>query len=224
MKRFIIAIIAGLFMTGAAFFLQLNARSMASTPGQVTLANGKTVAWPPQVGKPYPDLELVDSRGNMVKLSDFKGKVIVIEPIGMTCPACNAFAGGRKKGGVKGMGVQGNTDSFADYFPQYAGVSLHDERIVFVNLLLYNLQMQGPSQADAKLWAQHFGLDRHKNTYVLAGGPELVNNASYNLVPGLQLVDKNFILRSDSSGHHPRDNMWQTLMPMVPALLKEKAK
>ena len=40
--------------------------------------------WPPEVGKPYPDLNLYDHRGNLVKLSQFKGKVLLIEPIGMT--------------------------------------------------------------------------------------------------------------------------------------------
>jgi len=212
----------------AAFNLAKPEATNAATPLQVTLANGKTVNWPPVVAQPYPELELVDATGKIVKLADFKGKVIVIEPVGMTCPACNAFAGGAKKGGVKGMAVQGGTQSLAEYFPQYAkGVSLHDDRIVFVHLLLFNLEMKGPTQADAALWSEHFGLGAHKNTYVLAGGPEFlasdVYRASYDLVPGLQLVDKNFILRSDATGHNPRDSMWQTLMPMVPALLEEKA-
>ncbi len=199
----------------------------AVTQRQVTLANGKIVEWPPQIDKPYPDLELVDHTGKIVKLSDFKGKVIVIEPVGMTCPACNAFAGGAKKGGVKGMQVQGGTESYVEYFPQYTGgVSLHDDRIVFINLILFNLQMQGATQEDAALWAEHFGLDKEKNTYVLAGGAELlakpVYQASYDLIPGIQLIDKNFILRSDATGHNPRDSAWNTLMPMVPELLKEK--
>lgn len=220
-KSLSVLFVMGLCAAGIVVFLRMTAAA-DMTPKPVTLASGKTVAWPPQVGKPYPDLELVDSRGEMVRLSDFKGKVIVIEPIGMTCPACNAFAGGKKRGGVKGMSVQGGTESFADYFPQYAkGVSLRDDRIVFISLLLYNLQMKGPTQEDAKLWAEHFGLDAHKNAYVLAGGPELVGPASYNLVPGLQLVDRNFVLRSDATGHNPRDNMWTTLMPMVPKLLEE---
>ena len=225
MRNVLLVIFA--FVSLVAFSLEKSTATSAAAPQQVTLASGKTVDWPPEVGKPYPELELVDATGKIVKLSDFKGKVIVIEPIGMTCPACNAFAGGAKKGGIKGMSVQGGTESIADYFPQYAGgVSLHDDRIVFVSLLLFNLQMKGPTQEDAALWSDHFGLGEHKNTYVLAGGQELlarnVYRASYDLIPGLQLVDKNFILRSDAAGHNPRDSMWETLMPMVPKLLEEK--
>jgi cytochrome oxidase Cu insertion factor (SCO1/SenC/PrrC family) len=41
-------------------------------------------AWPPVVDETYPDLELTDFRGEVVRLSSFKGRVLLIEPIGMT--------------------------------------------------------------------------------------------------------------------------------------------
>lgn len=41
-------------------------------------------AWPPTVGDAYPDVELLDHTGATVRLADFAGKVIVVEPIGMT--------------------------------------------------------------------------------------------------------------------------------------------
>lgn len=200
--------------------------AIAATSVQtVKLANGKSVNWPPQLGQPYPELELVDRTGKIVKLTDFKGKIIILEPIGMTCPACNAFAGGAKKGGFKGMEVERGADAIADYFTRYTGgLSLDDDRIVFISLLLYNMYMRGPTQEDAADWAEHFGLDQKKNAYVLAGGPELIGQASYDMIPGLQLIDQNFILRSDATGHRPHDNMWTTLFPMVPKLLQEKSK
>ena len=40
--------------------------------------------WPPSVGQMYPDLELKDHNGETVHLSSFRGKVLLIEPIGMT--------------------------------------------------------------------------------------------------------------------------------------------
>jgi len=41
-------------------------------------------AWPPQVGERFPELELRDPAGNRVELASFAGKVLLIEPIGMT--------------------------------------------------------------------------------------------------------------------------------------------
>jgi cytochrome oxidase Cu insertion factor (SCO1/SenC/PrrC family) len=41
-------------------------------------------AWPPTAGERYPDLELLDFRGAPVRLSDFEGRVLLIEPVGMT--------------------------------------------------------------------------------------------------------------------------------------------
>src|SRR5579885_426641 len=50
-------------------------------------------AWPPVNGQAYPDLKLLDQDGHEVALSSFKGKVILLEPVGMTCAACNAYSG-----------------------------------------------------------------------------------------------------------------------------------
>ena len=41
-------------------------------------------AWPPQVGERYPDVVLQDLDGNEVALSSFEGRVLLVEPIGMT--------------------------------------------------------------------------------------------------------------------------------------------
>lgn len=41
-------------------------------------------AWPPVSGAAYPDLVLRDVDGQTVQLSAFRGKTILIEPIGMT--------------------------------------------------------------------------------------------------------------------------------------------
>lgn len=43
-------------------------------------------ATPPEIGKPAPDFTLHDVDGKMVKLSDFKGKIVVLEWINEGCP------------------------------------------------------------------------------------------------------------------------------------------
>jgi hypothetical protein len=192
------------------------AAATATQPGRAA------VMWPPRLGEPYPDLELIDQTGQPVRLSSFKGSVILIEPVGMTCPACQSFAGAHRLGSYEGVVPQEGLPSIEELLPRYAqGLSLSDDRIVFVQLLLYSMSMGPPTPADARQWAEHFRVDRAKNHVVLAGTKELLGPASYEMIPGFHLVDRNFILRVDSTGHQPRHSLFTELLPMVPRLLEE---
>src|SRR5688572_24202884 len=63
----------------------------------LTWVSGPT-KWPPEKGQAYPDLTLIDQEGTPTRLLDFKGKVILVEIVGMSCPACVAFSGGQRSG------------------------------------------------------------------------------------------------------------------------------
>lgn len=125
-------------------------------------------------------------------------------------------------GAFRGQPVQAGLPSIDELVSAYAGVSLSDERIVHVQLLLYSLTLEAPTSGDARAWAEHFKMDRAKNRIVLAGTRALMGDAGYAMIPGFQLVDKNFILRSDSTGHGPRDDLYRTLLPMIAPLLAER--
>jgi hypothetical protein len=181
--------------------------------------------WPPQIGQAYPDLDLIDQDGKHWNLSRFKGKVIIVEPIGMNCPACQSFAGAHKKGPYGNITPQRGLDDFEGYFNSYTGgLSLEDDGIVLVELLLYDLTLGHPTVKDAKGWAEHFGMKSENNHFVVIPAADMRNKASYDLIPGYQLIGKNFKLRSDSTGHNPKDDLWRKLLPMVPKVLMEKGK
>jgi hypothetical protein len=200
--------------------LQVAAVAPAVTPAQP----GRLPSmWPPKVGEPYPDLELVDQTGQLLRLSSLKGSVLLIEPVGMNCPACQSFAGAHRLGSYEGIQPQGGLPSIEELVPQYArGVSLSDDRIVYVQLLLYSMTMEAPTPEDARKWAQHFRADRARNHIVLAGTKEFIGQASYDMIPGFQLVDRNFILRVDATGHRPQHNLFSQLLPAIPRLLEER--
>lgn len=46
------------------------------------------------------------------------------------------------------------------------------------------------------------------------------NQASYNMIPGFQLIDQNFILRSDSTGHNPKES-FDHLIRLAAKLVKK---
>ncbi|MCO5171833.1 MAG: hypothetical protein M9894_36500 [Planctomycetes bacterium] len=178
-------------------------------------------AWPPVRGERYPDLELLDHRGQPTRLSRLEGKVIVVEPIGMGCPACQAYAGAHRRGTFRGAFAQEGLPSFGELLRRYAGVDWEREPdLVLVHLLLFDLPAErAPTVADARAWAEHFGLDRADNALVLVGDERYVNPASYALVPGFQVIDRDFVLRYDGSGHHPVDHPYEAALAGIPALL-----
>lgn len=177
--------------------------------------------WPPIVGEKYPDLYLIDQDGLPFRLSYLKGKVIIIEPIGMNYPACQAFSGGNIYGAYENNAVAQYTQSFKELFPRHTkGLRFPRKDIVFVQILLYDMKMEQPTTEDAAKWAKHFRMRKDDNHFVAVSPYDLRGKESYNLIPGFQLIDKDFILRSDSSGHNPKNDLYRHLLPMVPTLVK----
>jgi hypothetical protein len=168
---------------------------------------------------------LLNSHGERIALNSLAGRVILVEPIGMDCPACNAFAGGNRPGasGFQGVQPQGGLPSVDEMLGSYAkGVSLSDDRIVLVHLLLYRPGRGGaPKLETARLWAKHFGIEDSEDTLVLVGESYLIGPASYKMIPGFQLIDADFVLRFDASGHHPKHDLWRELLPAVPSLMDQ---
>lgn len=182
---------------------------------------GNPPAWPPERNRTYPDLALLDQDGHPTRLADFQGKVILVEMVGMTCPACIAFSGGRDKGAFGNVQPQANLEPIQVYVRRFGRIRMDDPRLAFVQIILFNQQMKAPSAAEVKAWAEHFGFRGNQNHYVLAGSSSMATSASREIVPGFQLIDKNFILRVDCTGREPADNFYTDLLPQIRRLIKE---
>jgi len=187
-------------------------------PSVQLMASGTT--WPPEVGAPYPDGTFIDQDGNSVKLSSLKGSVLLIEPIGMTCAACQAFSGAHSYGALGGVTPQKGLPSIEKLFPQYTkGLSLRNSRLRFIQILFYDLNMKAPTAQDVKEWTKQFRMKRSDNYLVLAAPRAFQGRATSNMIPGFQLVDQDFILRADATGHSPQHDLYRELLPMVRKLL-----
>lgn len=187
-------------------------------PSVQLMASGTT--WPPEVGAPYPDGTFIDQDGNPVKLSSLKGSVLLIEPIGMTCAACQAFSGAHNYGALGGVTPQKGLPSIEKLFPQYTkGLSLRNSRLRFIQILFYDLNLKAPTARDVKEWTKQFRMKRSDNYLVLAAPRAFQGRATSNMIPGFQLVDQDFILRADSTGHSPHHDLYRELLPMVRQLL-----
>lgn len=178
--------------------------------------------WPPHVGERYPDLLLEDHQGNPGKLSDLEGKVILMELAAIPCKGCQAFAGGKKHGGYGGFSVQRDLDSIHDYAKRFAGVGLGrgDGDVVLVQVLLYGAGMSAPTREEVSGWAKHFQLDQAPNTLVLRGDASMLGKHTYDMIPGFHLIDRDFVLRYDSSGHRPKHDLYRDLLPALGEMVR----
>ena len=111
--------------------------------------------------------------------------------------------------------------SMDDAAEDYGSVSLDDDRIVFVHLLLYGFDMDAPSVDDAREWAEHYGLDDRPNHVVLVGDPRMLGPDTFSMIPGLEVVDRDFVLRFDSAGRGAPHDLWRDLWPGVAGVLGE---
>ena len=179
-------------------------------------------SWPPRLGESYPDVRLTDLDGQPVRLSRYRGKVLVIESIGMPCKACQAFSGAHEFGGFGGVRPQPDLKSFEQCFDDFAGgASLSDDRLMFIQVLYYGPSARRPpTLAQARQWAEHFRLTSFTNRVVLVASGDLLSRETKQMIPGFQLVDHNLVLRCDA-GNPPRQNLYRELLPMVPRLLRD---
>ena len=67
-----------------------------------------SVAMAVEVGKPAPDFTGTDINGNTIRLSDYKGKIVVIESYNSDCPFChNHYATGAAQELQKDLAARG---------------------------------------------------------------------------------------------------------------------
>ncbi|MEM9729361.1 MAG: hypothetical protein AAF997_12300 [Myxococcota bacterium] len=174
--------------------------------------------WPPAVGRPYPEIALIDQSGRVTSLSEFRGKVVLVELVGMTCKACHAFAGGNEpsRGLFRNITPQQGLGSIDSYAQRFGKLSLDHPDVVFVQLVLYGMDGQSPpSLDDIKAWSNHFGMDRYRNEVVLLGDQRFINPQTRRLIPGFHLIDRQGILRAMHNKDPQSQNLYTSLLPTM---------
>ena len=98
-----------------------------------------TAAFAVETGKPAPDFTGTDINGKTVKLSDYKGKIVVIESYNSDCPYCeNQYKTGAMQALQKDMAAKGvvwlivdsvNKKNFSYRTPEQALKEMADRKI-----------------------------------------------------------------------------------------------
>ena len=93
-----------------------------------------------EIGKPAPDFTATDINGKTVKLSDYKGKIVVLESYNSDCPFCNNhYKTGAMQDLEKDMAAKGvvwlivnsvNPNNSSHRTPDQAKQEIADKKIV----------------------------------------------------------------------------------------------
>jgi hypothetical protein len=201
-------------------FVMPTEKAAPAPQGDTSLVKTDIGTWPPRPAQAYPDLALRDCNGNLFRLSSLKGKVILVEPVAISCMACQAFSGGDTRGGFLGVTPQPGIHSLEEYLARFGGgVKFDNPAIAYVQVVIYNMNLEAPSVSEVKAWADHFGLTGRPNVHVLVGTKEMISQASFDMIPGLHLIGKDFILRSEHFGHGGGSDLYSELLPMTASLV-----
>jgi len=176
-------------------------------------------SWPPVENRLYPDMELYNQDGKLTRLSDLAGNVIIVQPVAMACPMSQAYSGANQSS-TKAFGLCFPTPgikSFGQRMQEFTGIGLDKPDLVYVQILLFNMQNKPATIADARRWARHFELRTSNNQYVLVATPKM-SEKSAALIPGFHLIDRSFQLRSDSAGLLPKRSLCNHFFPTLQTL------
>ena len=93
-----------------------------------------------EIGKPAPDFSATDINGKTIKLSDYKGRIIVLESYNSDCPFChNQYANGATQDLQKELASKGvvwlivnsvNPNNASHRTPEQARQEIADKKIV----------------------------------------------------------------------------------------------
>ena len=96
-------------------------------------------AYAVEIGKPAPDFSGTDINGRTIKLSDYKGKIVVTESYNSDCPFCkNHYQTGAMQELQKNLAAKGvvwlivdsvSKDNFSYRTPAQAGKEMADQKI-----------------------------------------------------------------------------------------------
>lgn len=176
--------------------------------------------WPPEVGRPFPDVALTNHLDQPFRVSALRGRPVLVEFVSMTCAGCQGFSGAGEHGAYGGYPAQDELPSVEALARDWGGgTDLRAGDVAFVQLVIYDTALEPPTPEALADWRAHFGLD-WPDAHVVTGGAALANGASFRRIPGFLLLDADGVVVRDATGHSPPDDLYRVLLPSLPELAR----
>jgi len=134
-----------------------------------------------QIGDHPCDFTLLDQNGNEFKLYDHYGKIIIIDFSAMWCGPCQMAA-------LEVEEIQ----------------KKYDDKVVYVTILVENLNYNPPSKSDLRKWAKTLGI---QSAPVLAGSRSMISSDPdsgwlVNAWPTFYIIDQNMVMVDGFKGFY----------------------
>ncbi|MFN8391158.1 MAG: hypothetical protein U0136_12780 [Bdellovibrionota bacterium] len=171
----------------------------------------------PELNRAYPDVQLFDEAGQSVSLSSFRGRTILLHAVSMGCPICQAFSGSDTYGPFGAVMPNASLSPLEFYLAKGAPEAYKNRSFQIIQVVFFNGSGEAPTVSELAEWSRHFHF--HERGITVLGAPMAVSQTlGTKLVPGFQVLDKNFVLRADSTGMIPRHDFRTQLIPVLKML------
>jgi len=176
------------------------------------------------MGQAFPEIEFGMADKSVKKISDFKGKALLVELVDMASPLSLAWAGAKgRPGPLILFAPQPGVPSLRQSFKK-AGLSLEDPRLVHIQILVLSPERNPMRPWDFERWSRQFHQNLKKPPLLISGAPEFLlppyDDETLSRLPGLFLVDKNGVVRSQAAGVEAERHLQSDLLPAAASLLK----
>lgn len=207
---------------------QANRSAQANTPGQSAGAqaprpNGLKHVWPPSYGQPHPDLVMFDLEGEEVRLSRFKGKVIVLHYAATTSPGSVSQTGGPKWAPFQGTAPQPGVWRLDKELAE-GGVPIRSPDLAVVQILFYGPNQAVPTKEDAQAWVKHFKFAEGAGPHVFYADARYQLEETRAMIPGYTVIGRNFQLLYDRTGLDPPHRFTEVVQGLKKRLNKRRQK
>lgn len=216
--------VIGIIMLFAQFGLLGGVQTILSSSPPAPKTIPLPAGWPPILDEIYPDLDLINQAGKPFKLSDFKGKIVIIVPISMTHPISQSLAGAMEYGSFKSNAFDAAQRSIETLLSKHIPLRMatHPDLVV-IYVLFRNHALRQATKEETALWARHFKLDLNKNRIAATPAQPVPDHMSDHIIPGVHLIDHEGKFRADSSGLNPKHDLERLLIPMIPVMMDLEA-
>lgn len=197
-------------------------RILSDIKNYTKIAQSLPNPWPPQMNSTYPDFTLFDQEGKYFNISDYRGRILIIEHIDMANPVSHSQSGAATLGplGIDASKLDPNVTPIETILPALTEnkVNVPDPHILYIKIIHYNPTGDRATLADAQAWANHYKLMKSNNYIVAVPKNDTRTTFTSEIIGGYQLVDKAMTLRVDSAGPVPKHDLKLKLIPLVPKL------